>query len=92
MVYMTNEFSVEPTAIIISVHINNFISIYGEAAIISVEVALTEHGPDLEYTTGHKALGVRDAAARLVYNLRITFPDFDFISLLNEGYNRRIAV
>lgn len=87
-----SSFNEEPTAIIISAHFNNLISIYGEAAVISLEMALTDRGPDVEYTAGYKALGVHDAATRLVYNLRITYPDFDFISLLNAGYNRSIAV
>lgn len=83
----------QPTAVIISMHLNNLISIYGEDIIHDVVYFLNNSKEILEfiveYSEGNKALGANHGAARVINNLILSYPDFNFHELIKDGYSNR---
>lgn len=83
----------QPTAVIISMHLNNLISIYGENVIDDVIYFLNNSKEILdfivEYNKGDTRLGVGHGAARVINNLILSYPDFNFHGLIEDGYSTR---
>jgi len=82
------------TAVIISTHFNNLISIYGQDIVQDIEYFILrpdniEH--DSEFYAGRKALGGSQAVARVLHNLICTYPDFDYYSLIKDGYSKKVG-
>lgn len=79
----------EPTAIIISTHFNNLIAMFGPQVIGTIVYYLVNMDDTIyiaEHYEGSKALGETYAIARVLNNLIISYPDFDYHGLIKDCY------
>jgi len=79
-----------PFAVIISMHINNFLITYGEDSIYTLRYLVDQSDGILELlddTVGTaRGLDESHAGVRLIRSLRVSYPDVDLYRIINELY------
>ena len=81
----------EPYAVVISIHLNNYLNYYGKEAKFYLEYALSlPHGMLELMDFDGKSLDAAQAATRLIYNLQNGFPTMDISKLLTELYSEAV--
>lgn len=81
----------EPYAIVISMHLNNYLNFYGDDAKFYLEYALSLPQGMLELMDfDGKTLDAAQAAVRLIYNLQNGFPTMDITKLVKELYSEAV--
>jgi len=81
----------EPYAVVISMHINNYLNFYGKEAKFYLEYALSLPQGMLEMMDFEgKSIDAAQAATRLIHNLQTGFPTMDISKLLTELYSEAV--
>lgn len=81
----------EPYAVVISMHLNNYLSFYGDDAKFYLRYALSLPQGMLELMDfDGKSLDAAQAATRLIYNLHNGFPTMDIAKLVEELYSEAV--
>ena len=81
----------EPYAVVISIHINNYLNFYGKEAKFYLEYALSLPDGLLEMmnpTT--RDIDAAQAAIRLMLGLRTSYPSINLVHLLEELYSEAV--
>jgi len=81
----------EPYAVVISIHINNYLNFYGKEAKFYLEYALSLPDGLLEtMNPTTRDIDAAQAAIRLMLGLRTSYPSINLVHLLEELYSEAV--